>query len=72
MYLLPLNADEPFKRVFSDERIAKAFIEDMLDVEITEITKLDTDHRITNQAALVRFDYRCKINGQYVIIEMQQ
>ncbi len=72
MYLLPLNADEVFKKVFGDEKIAQAFIEDMLDVTITEIVKLDTDHRITNQAALVRFDYRCKINGKYTIIEMQQ
>jgi hypothetical protein len=72
MYLLPLNADELFKRVFSDLNIAKAFIEDMLGVQITEIIKMDTDHRITDNAALVRFDYRCKINGEYVIIEMQQ
>jgi hypothetical protein len=72
MYLLPLNVDELFKRVFSDPQIAKAFMEDMLGVKITEIIKMDTDHRMTNNAALVRFDYRCKINDQYVIIEMQQ
>ncbi|MEN9612474.1 MAG: hypothetical protein RLZZ628_3288 [Bacteroidota bacterium] len=72
MYLVPLNLDEPFKKVFECEDIAKAFIQDMLNVEITFIKKLDTDRKITNAAALIRFDYRCKINNQYVIVEMQQ
>ncbi len=72
MYLIPLNLDDPFKRVFDSPHIAQAFIEDMLGVKITSIEKLEKDHKVTNAAALVRFDYRCKINGKYVIIEMQQ
>ncbi len=72
MYLLPLNADEAFKKVFENADIAKAFIEDMLDVQVDEIKRMPTDHRITNESALVRFDYRCKIKEEYVIIEMQQ
>jgi hypothetical protein len=72
MYLIPLNLDEPFKKIFGDPLIAKAFLQDMLGVKITSIEKLENDHKVTNAAALVRFDYRCKINGKYVIIEMQQ
>jgi hypothetical protein len=72
MYVIPLNLDDPFKRVFDAPNIAQAFIEDLLDVKITSIEKLEKDHKVTNAAALVRFDYRCKINGKYVIIEMQQ
>jgi hypothetical protein len=72
MYLIPLNLDEPFKKIFGSVLIAKAFIQDMLGVKITSIEKLETDHKVTNAAALVRFDYRCLIDGKYVIIEMQQ
>jgi hypothetical protein len=72
MYLIPLNLDDPFKRVFDAPHIAQAFLEDMLGIEITSIEKLEKDYKITNAAALVRFDYRCKINNKYVIIEMQQ
>jgi hypothetical protein len=72
MYLIPLNLDEPFKKIFGSPLIAKAFIQDMLGVKITSIEKLETDHKVTNAAAFVRFDYRCLIDGKYVIIEMQQ
>jgi hypothetical protein len=72
MYVVALNLDDPFKRVFDAANIAQAFMEDMLDVQITSIEKLEKEYKITNAAALVRFDYRCKINGNYVIIEMQQ
>ncbi|MEN9612147.1 MAG: hypothetical protein RLZZ628_2961 [Bacteroidota bacterium] len=72
MYLIPLNLDEPFKKVFGSPHVAKAFIQDMLNVKITSIEKLENDHKVTNAAALVRFDYRCQINDKYVIIEMQQ
>ncbi len=72
MYLAPLNSDAGFKKVFADPQIAKAFLEALLGVIIEEITLLETDHKVTNAASLVKFDFRCKINGQYVIIEMQQ
>jgi hypothetical protein len=70
-YLASLNKDEPFKKVFSDIDIAKAFLEDMLNVTIENIKELETDHKITNAASVVRFDFRCQILGQDVIIEMQ-
>jgi hypothetical protein len=71
-YLLPLNNDGPFKAVFSDPEIAKPFLEAILGVQMTEIELLPTDHKVTNAASIVRFDFRCKIDGQYVIIEMQK
>jgi hypothetical protein len=70
-YLAPLNKDEPFKKVFNDDEIAKAFLEDMLNVTIESIKRLETDHKITSAASVVRFDFRCKILGKEVIIEMQ-
>lgn len=33
---------------------------------------LKTDYKVTDDATVVRFDYRCKINGKHVVIEMQQ
>ena len=72
MFLAPLNYDRFFKKIFSDNNIAKAFLEDFLDVEIEEIQQLGNEHAITNRSKIVEFDYRCKINGQYVIIDMQQ
>ncbi len=72
MYVAPLNYDRFFKRVFSDDNIARAFLQDFLDVKIEEITQLKEKHRITDEAAIVEFDYRCKIDGSYVIIDMQQ
>ncbi len=72
MYLAPLNSDAGFKKVFADPQIAKAFLEALLNVIIEEITLIETDHKVTNAAALVKFDFRCKIKGQYVLIEMQQ
>ncbi len=72
MYLAPLNYDRFFKKIFSDNEIAKAFLEDFLDVEIEEIQQLGNEHAITNKSKIVEFDYRCKINGQYIIIDMQQ
>ena len=72
MYLAPLNYDRFFKKVFSHTNIAKAFLEDFLGVEITEITLLDRKHLLTNHAAEMEVDFRCKINNAYIIIEMQQ
>ncbi len=72
MFLAPLNYDRFFRKVFSDTNIAKAFLEDFLDVTIEEITKLDDKYRVTDDASTVEFDFRCKINGAYVIIDMQQ
>ncbi len=72
MYLAPFNYDRFFKKIFSDNDIAKAFLEDFLDVEIEEIQQLGNEHAVTNKSKIVEFDYRCKINGQYVIIDMQQ
>ncbi|MEM9848131.1 MAG: hypothetical protein AAF847_09605 [Bacteroidota bacterium] len=72
MYLAPLNYDRFFKKVFSDERIAQQFLEDFLGIEIEAIELQPLDHKLTNEASLVSFDYRCKIDGKFIIIDMQQ
>jgi hypothetical protein len=72
MYIAPLNYDRFFKKVFSDLRITKRFLEDFLDVEIEQITALPDRHHLTDEAAAVEFDFRCKIEGKFVIIDMQQ
>ena len=72
MYLAPLNYDRYFKKVFSDLAISKQFLSDFLDVEIESIEMLDTLHKLTDKSVFVEFDFRCKINGKYVIIDMQQ
>jgi len=72
MYLAPLNYDRFFKKVFSDPDIAKKFLEDFLDTEIESITILKDKHAITDDAAFVELDFRCKIKGRYIIIDMQQ
>ena len=72
MYLAPLNYDRFFKKVFSDLKTAKRFLEDFLDVEIEQITAMPDRHHLTDEAAAVEFDFRCKIEGKFVIIDMQQ
>lgn len=72
MYLAPLNYDRFFRRVFSHLHIAKAFLEDFLDVKIEEIELLENKHFLTNDSSKVEFDFRCKINGADIIIDMQQ
>ncbi|MCP4696356.1 MAG: hypothetical protein GY862_05865, partial [Gammaproteobacteria bacterium] len=72
MYMAPLNYDRYFKKVFSDKKIAKRFLEDFLDVEISSLEKLPQQHRVTDDAAIVEFDFRCKIEDAYVVIDMQQ
>jgi hypothetical protein len=72
MYLAPLNYDRYFKKVFSDERIAKRFLEDFLGVTITSLERLPEKHQVTDEASIVEFDYRCQIDGSYIVIDMQQ
>lgn len=72
MYLAPLNYDRFFKKVFSDKAIAQQFLEDFLDTKIEEIELLKEKHKVTDDASIVEFDFRCKINGAYIIIDMQQ
>jgi hypothetical protein len=72
MFIAPLNYDRFFKKIFSDKKIAKRFLEDVLKVTIEEIEILPQRHRITNEAMVVEFDFRCKINGSHIIIDMQQ
>ena len=72
MYLAPLNYDRFFKKVFSDLKIAKAFLEAFLDIKIESIERIKEKHKITDDAAFVEFDFRCKVKGQYIIIDMQQ
>ena len=72
MYVAPLNLDLFFKKVFSSKLVAKKFLEDLLGIHITEIKLLSIENKLTDDAVIVKFDYRCKIRGQYIIIEMQQ
>ena len=72
MYLAPLNYDRYFKKVFSDKRIAQRFLEDFFDIKIDEFEELPTRSKITDDATAVEFDYRCRIGGNFVIIDMQQ
>ncbi len=72
MYLAPLNYDRYFKKVFSDDKICQRFLEDFLNVTITSLEKLPEKQRVTDDARLVEFDYRCQIDNAYVIIDMQQ
>ncbi len=72
MFVASLNLDLFFKKVFSNKRVAKIFLEDLLGVTITEIKLLSVENKMTDAAVTVKFDFRCKIHGQYVVIEMQQ
>ena len=72
MYVASLNLDMFFKKVFSNKRIAKKFLENLLNVTISDLKFLSVENKITDAAVTVKFDFRCKIHGQYVVIEMQQ
>ncbi|MDZ7879677.1 MAG: hypothetical protein U5L45_18510 [Saprospiraceae bacterium] len=72
MYLAPLNFDRFFHRIFSDSTIAKSFFEDFLSVEITHLEPLPRKNKLTDDAAFVEYDYRCRIDDQYFILDMQQ
>jgi len=72
MYLAPLNYDRYFKKVFSDTRIAKRFLEDFFDITIDKLEILPTKHKITDNSTAVEFDFRCKIKDSFIIIDMQQ
>ena len=72
MYLAPLNYDRYFKKVFSDLDIAKHFLQDFLDVKIQSIELMPTRHKVTDDARVVEFDFRCQIADYHVIIDMQQ
>ncbi|MCP5054052.1 MAG: hypothetical protein GY940_43185 [bacterium] len=72
MFLAPLNYDKYFKKVFSNEGIAKRFLEDFLETGINEFEMLQGRHRVTDDAALVEFDFRCEIEDSFVILDMQQ
>ncbi len=71
-YLAPLTYDRFFKKVFSKLKIAKAFLEDFLDIEIQEIEKLENVNNLTKESQKVKFDFRCKVDNKHIIIEMQQ
>ncbi len=72
MYLAPLNYDRFFKKVFSDTKIAKRFIEDFLDIVIEEIEAMPDKYKITDDAAAIEFDFRCKVGDKYIVVDMQQ
>jgi hypothetical protein len=71
MCLAPLNYSRFFKKVFSEERIAKSFLEDFLDVTIEEFEMLKDKYLVTQESLAAELDFRCKIDNSYVIIDMQ-
>ncbi len=72
MFLASLNLDYFFKKVFSNKNIAKSFLEDVLGVTISTLQFLNLESKISDDAVTVKFDFRCKIHGRYIVIEMQQ
>ncbi|MEK7253326.1 MAG: hypothetical protein AAB316_01165 [Bacteroidota bacterium] len=72
MYLAPLNSDYFFRKIFSDLVIAQAYLEDMLGVKIQHIEYLKLRHKLTDGSLQIEFDFRCIIDNQPVVIEMQQ
>lgn len=72
MFLAPLNFDRFFKKVFSNLLISKRFLEDFLEVRIETIELLERKHTVTDSSATIEFDFRCKIDGQYTVVDMQQ
>jgi hypothetical protein len=72
MHYAPLNFDKMFKKVFSNKRIAKRFLEDLLGIKIKNIQAVGIEYKLTDDAVVVKFDYYCTIDGKPVIIEMQQ
>jgi hypothetical protein len=72
MFLAPLNYDKYFSKVFSNEEISKRFLEDFLEADIKKFEMLKGRHRVTDDAARVEFDFRCKIENSFVILDMQQ
>ena len=73
MYLAPLNYDRFFKKVFSETKIAKQFIEDFLNIKIKEIKLIQNRYKITDSSKAVEFDFRCLLDdNEHIIINMQQ
>jgi hypothetical protein len=72
MYLAPLNYDRFFERIFKDPLTAQSFLEDVLNKSITELEILPRKNKITDDAAFVEFDFRCKMDGVPTTIDMQQ
>ncbi|MCP4104855.1 MAG: hypothetical protein GY749_04860, partial [Desulfobacteraceae bacterium] len=58
--------------VFSDKEISRRFLEDFLEVKIDSIELLKEKHQLTDDASVVEFDFRCKIDDNYIIVDMQQ
>ncbi len=72
MFLAPLNYDKYFNKVFSNEKFAKRFLEDFLENTINEFEMLKGRYRVTDDASVVEFDFRCRIDKYLVILDMQQ
>lgn len=71
-YLAPFTANYFFIKVISNPDIAHRILEDILGVTITELKPLPVEYKLTHKAYRIKYDYLCKINGYYVIVEMQQ
>ncbi len=72
MFLAPLNNSRFFRKVFSRKHIAKQFIEDFLDLTISDIKQLKDKNRLTDKSIRVELDFECTIGNAVVIVDMQQ
>ncbi|OQX96758.1 MAG: hypothetical protein B6I24_10900 [Bacteroidetes bacterium 4572_128] len=51
-YLAPLNYDIFFRKVFKDKSIAKDFLQDFLEIEISSIEELKNKYKLTDEFAV--------------------
>ena len=61
MYLAPLNYDRYFKKVFSETRIAKRFLEDFFDVEIIKRINIESFEQVDWEYITVYEEFREKV-----------
>jgi len=68
MSLATWNYDGYFRKVFSDSRIYKRFLEVFFGGPIDVPELLPTKHKISDGARTVEFDFRRRVMDNYVII----
>lgn len=72
MYLAPLTYDYFFKKVFNNIHIAQRFLEDFLNIKIKSIKPTNTKYKLTDKAYQTEFDFRCRADEEYGVVEMQR
>ena len=72
MYLAPMTHDYFFAKVFHKNEVMEGFLSDLLGETVKIIEQLPRKNKLTNEAYYIKFDYRCKIKEQEVVVEMQR